>query len=99
MELRVKELRESLGFNLHQMSQYTGVSVNALSNYERGSVPSILQVEKIALACEVSPAWLLGYVDKPQPEVVEKIVIVEKNIGRLPPYWNNDNEGQLIHWK
>lgn len=26
-------------------------------------------------------------------------VKVERDIGRIPAYWNNDNEGKLIKWK
>lgn len=52
----------------------------------------------------INPAWLAGWSDDDQQpqaieKVVEKIVYVEKDIGRIPPYWNNDNTGKLIKWK
>lgn len=102
MELRIGELRKSLGLTLQGMSVQTGVSINSLHQYERGQIPTILQIEKIAGACGVSPAWLVGWSDErgvPEPGIVEKVVYVEVDKGRLPPYWNNDHEGQLIYWK
>ena len=87
-----------------EIHEATGISKNTLLLYEKGATPSIPQIEKIAKTYNVNPAWLAGWSDDDQQpqtieKVVEKIVYVEKDIGRIPPYWNNNNAGKLIKWK
>lgn len=104
MKFRLGELRQERGLSRRDVHEATGVSMNTLLHYEKGGMPSIGQAEAIAAAYHVNPAWLLGWVDddlKPESVeiVTEKVVYVEKNVGRLPPYWNNDCDGKLIRWK
>mgnify|MGYP001790470583 CR=1 FL=1 len=106
MQLRLKKLREDLGLSVGQMAKETSVSQNTIHLYERGGYPSIKQIEMIAKTYDVNPAWLVGWIDDEMmpgvqvvEKVVEKTVYVERDIGRIPPYWNNDNVGMLIKWK
>lgn len=99
MQIRLRELRERLDLTLRDIHNETGVAINTLHLYEKGGTPSINQIEKIAKTYHVSPAWLIGWIDDKDREVAEKVVYVEKNVGRLPPYWNNNNNGQLIKWR
>lgn len=96
MELRIKELRQQLGITRVQMSRVTGIHLNTLDSYDKGTTPSLKTIERIAEAYGVNPAWLIGWSDLQWTSEPETI-IVDK--GRLPPYWNNDNDGQLIYWK
>ena len=104
MTSRFEELRNKLGLSRREIHESTGISKNTLLLYEKGATPSIPQIEKIARTYNINPAWLAGWSDddrQPQTveKVVEKIVYVKKDIGRIPPYWNNDNAGKLIKWK
>ncbi|MFS5140351.1 helix-turn-helix transcriptional regulator [Streptococcus agalactiae] len=104
MKLRLEELRNKLGLSRRDVHEATGISMNTLLHYEKGGTPSIGQVENIAKAYNINPAWLLGWIDEGQQQqpletVVEKIIYVEKEGCRLPPYWNNDNNGRIIKWK
>ena len=97
MQIRLKELRDRLGLSLRDIQNKTGISINTLHLYEKGSTPSVNQIEKLAKTYNVHPAWLIGWIE--DSELGEKVVYVEKNVGRLPPYWNNNNNGQLIKWR
>ena len=109
MTFRLRQLREWLGMSRPQLSEKTGIPVNMLWNQETKGNPTIQQVETIAKACNVDPAWLAGWADddevkdKPEVQVIEKVV--EKTVEvtvvshRLPPYYINDNDGKLIKWK
>lgn len=97
MQIRLKELRERLSLSLRDIHNETGISINTLHLYEKGGTPSVNQIEKLDETYNVPPAWLIGWVE--DSELDEKVVYVEKDIGRLPSYWNNDNNGRLIKWK
>lgn len=100
MTSRFEELRNKLGLSRREIHEATGISKNTLLLYEKGATPSIPQIEKIAKTYNINPAWLAGWSDdERQPQTVEKIVYVEKEGCRLPPYWNNDNDGRIIKWK
>ena len=101
---RFEELRNKLGLSRREIHEATGISKNTLLLYEKGATPSIPQIEKISKTYNINPAWLAGWSDddrKPKTveRVIEKIVYVKKDIGRIPPYWNNDNVGKLIKCK
>ncbi|TWT12062.1 helix-turn-helix domain-containing protein [Streptococcus sp. sy004] len=97
MELRIRELRQQLGITVRQMSVTTGISIRSLEAYHQGTTPSIHTIEKIAKTYNVNPAWLVGWSDN--LDVAEEPAYIEVDKGRLPPYWNNDNDGKLISWK
>ncbi|CQR24593.1 prophage LambdaSa2, Cro/CI family transcriptional regulator [Streptococcus varani] len=104
MKLRLEELRNKLGLSRRDVHEATGITLNTIGYYEKGGIPSIGNIEKIASAYNVNPAWLTGWINdtnqsQPLKIVVEKIVYVEKEGCRLPPYWNNDNNGRIIKWK
>lgn len=104
MKLRLKELRDKLGISKKDIHKATGISLNTLINYERGSTPSIVQIELIAKAYNVNPAWLIGWIKdeheaQPTEKIIEKTVYVEKDIGRVPSYYQPDASGNVIRWK
>lgn len=102
MQLRLKELREDLCLSVVQMEKETGVSQNTIHLYERGGYPSIKQIETIAKTYDVNPAWLLGWVENeklPEVKIVERVVIKESPVSRIPEYFNNNNNGKIIKWK
>ena len=101
MRLRLKEFRKDMAISVARMSKETGIAVNTLRLYERGSYPSIKQIETIAETYDVNPAWLLGWIDDemmPGIQVVEKVVYKESPTARLPDYFNNNNDGKIIKW-
>lgn len=102
MRLRLKEFRQDMALSVAQMAKETGISVNTLYLYERGSYPSIKQIETIAKTYNVNPAWLLGWTEDeklPEVKIVEKVIFKESPTARLPDYFNNNNNGKLIKWK
>lgn len=102
MELRLKQLRAELGITRAQMSFDTGISKRTLETYDHGTSPSIKNIGRIAEVYEVNPAWLVGWSDERSlfvPKIITQEVYIESGKGRLPPYWGNDESGQLIHWK
>lgn len=102
MRLRLKEFRQDMALSVAQMAKETGISANTLYLYERGSYPSIKQIETIAKTYNVNPAWLLGWAEDeklPEVKIVEKVIFKESPTARLPEYFNNNNDGKLIKWK
>ena len=102
MRLRLKEFRQDMALSVAQMAKETGISANTLHLYERGSYPSIKQIETIAKTYDVNPAWLVGWIDDemmPGVQIVEKVVYKESPTARLPDYFNNNNDGKIIKWK
>lgn len=101
MRLRLKEFRQDMALSVAQMSKKTGISANTLHLYERGSYPSIKQIETIAKTYDINPAWLLGWTEDerlPEIKIVEKVVYKESPTARLPDYHNNNNDGKIIKW-
>lgn len=102
MRLRLKEFRQDMALSVAQMAKETGISANTLYLYERGSYPSIKQIETIAKTYNVNHAWLLGWAEDeklPEVKIVEKVIFKESPTARLPEYFNNNNDGKLIKWK
>lgn len=100
MKLRLEELREKRGLTRRDVYEATGISMNTLLLYAKGGTPSIKHIEKIAETYHVNPAWLLGWIEHERgQEPVEKVVYVDRYVGRIPRYWNNDCDGKLIRWK
>ena len=101
MRLRLKEFRQDMALSVAQMAKETGISANTLHLYERGSYPSIKQIETIAKTYDVNPAWLLGWTEDeklPEVKIVEKVIYKESPTARLPDYHNNNNDGKIIKW-
>ncbi|MGT2911362.1 helix-turn-helix domain-containing protein [Streptococcus cameli] len=63
MKFRLKELRKKLDLTIVDVYRATGISQTSLAHYEKGGMPLIPPIEKIAQAYNVSPAWLVGWSD------------------------------------
>ncbi|CAK0750095.1 Helix-turn-helix transcriptional regulator [Azospirillaceae bacterium] len=69
---RLRDLRAQRRISQEKLSELSGLSVDAISNLERGiSVPGLDSVEAIRAACEM-PIWelldFLGRAEAPDPE-------------------------------
>ena len=56
------------GVSIRALSEMTGIAKSAIQRYASGDVESvpIYRLEKLALALNVSPAWLIGWADDEQ---------------------------------
>ena len=99
MKFRLEELRKERGLSRRDVHNATKIAMNTLLHYEKGGTPSIGQIENIARTYNINPAWLIGWINDKDRKLEEKVVYIEKDVGRLPPYWNNDNNGRIIKWK
>ena len=62
MKLRVRELRKSLGLTQNEFAKRANVTQPLIKSYEKdGRNPSLLKIEQIAEAYNVSPSWLVGW--------------------------------------
>ena len=67
MDLRniVKSRRTELGLTLDQVSKKVGITIATLQRYESGEIDiynvHLKKIEKLAVALEVSPAFLMGW--------------------------------------
>lgn len=52
--------RNRLNLTQTALAEKSGVSPRSISDYEQGEPPTFRQIEKLATALEVTPAWLLG---------------------------------------
>lgn len=85
---KIKEVRKKKGITLKEVSKRTGVSVNYLSQIERGvSNPSIGIIKKISEALDVP---IFGYNNQPAVENTndaskqgQKVSVVRKNMRKM----------------
>lgn len=76
---RIRELISELNISQTEFCKRTGINKSALSNYLNGDrAPRQDQIDKIAKAYDVNPAWLMGY-DVPQKELKDITAIVTDN--------------------
>lgn len=70
---RLTYARELRGLSLRELSRCAGLSVTAVSNYERSiNLPLVDAVEQLAVALRVSPCWLAyGTGDAPRRDASE----------------------------
>lgn len=62
---RIRELRIEKGYTQKEMAELAGISYTTYSNYENNNrEPSMKQIEKIAMALEMTTDDLLGYTHK-----------------------------------
>lgn len=66
---RIKELRISKGMSADELGRLIGKNRATIYRYEDGSIDTIPigTVKRLAEIFEVSPAYLIGYTDDPQP--------------------------------
>ena len=72
---RIRELISELGVTQTEFCKKTGINKSALSNYLNGDrLPRQDQIDKIAQAYNINPAWLMGYeVPKTTPKMDDRI--------------------------
>lgn len=72
---RLKDRRVELGLSYQDIANITGVSKSTIQRYETGSIRKlpVSQLEKMAHALSVSPAYLMGWADRPPQTVSPKI--------------------------
>lgn len=65
---RIKQRREELGLSTHQLAKSINVNQSTISRYETGQTaklpPSV--VEKLSIALQTTPAYILGWVNVPE---------------------------------
>ncbi|MEE6712412.1 helix-turn-helix transcriptional regulator [Limosilactobacillus reuteri] len=70
MNNRIRECRKAAGMSQTELSNVLGVSFVSISRYERGlSEPNLATWERLAKALHVSPAYLVGWSDKPNDDM------------------------------
>lgn len=104
MKLRVRELRKSLGLTQNEFAKRANVTQPLINSYEKdGRNPSLLKIEQIAEAYNVSPSWLVGWdqidnIPVSKTVVKEKIVYVENTAARIPNEYRAVSRN-IISWK
>lgn len=73
--LRMKNRREELDMSYQTLAEKVGISKSTLQRYETGSIKNmpVDKLEDIAKALNVSPAYLMGWEDKPEDKPIETI--------------------------
>ena len=68
MKLRIKELREEMGYFQRNIADYLGCTQQTYSRYETGEVePTVLVLAALAEFYKVSLDYLMGLTDKREP--------------------------------
>lgn len=92
MELgeKIKYHRERLGMTLEELGNKVGVGKSTVRKWETGMIANMRRdkIDKIATALEVSPAYLMGWTDKPGPNysLADNIDIA---------FWRDVDEGRI----
>lgn len=89
---RLRQAMKSKGVSAIQLSEATGISRGAISNYLKGRYkPAQTNTYKIAVALNTDPAWLMGKIDNDAQPFV-KAVDNSKYFNRetKEPVINND---------
>lgn len=65
---RIHEARIAKGMTLEQLGKMIGLGKSAVNKYEKGIVTNIPpdKIEALAAALEVTPGYLMGWVDQPR---------------------------------
>ncbi|XCY62365.1 helix-turn-helix transcriptional regulator [Streptococcus iniae] len=95
---RFKEVRKHRGLTRKDVAKLIGFSDGTMARYEAGEAITTDKVEILAQFYNVNPSWLVGWIDE-YSQKQSTSTVVEKHICRIPPYWENDNEGRIIKWK
>lgn len=83
---RIKYLRESLGLTQEQLGTLVGVQNAAIYKYENGLVINLKRavIDKLAGALQTTPAYLMGWVDSPQPPEPRRTRPLGEDLIELP---------------
>ncbi|MEG3007218.1 MAG: helix-turn-helix transcriptional regulator [Oscillospiraceae bacterium] len=67
---RIKELRNQKGMTAKKLSEISNIPYDSIKNYEYGRrEPSGSALVAISKAFNVNPAYILGYIDNPNPNI------------------------------
>lgn len=79
MKNRIKECRLQAGMTRDELGMKVGVSADAIRKWEVGERGiSVSHVEQLATALDVIPAYLVGWSDKPQCQVIERTQLQQR---------------------
>lgn len=97
---RFKALRLEKKLTQNELAMALGVSNKTISVYEKGtSSPTLETLEKIAAYFNVTIDYLIGYSDKPNPEVETisaELNLSEEAVTAIMLLTNNKNKSNLI---
>ena len=85
---KIKYHRELLHMTLEELGNKVGVGKSTVRKWENGMIANMRRdkIDKIAKALEISPAYLMGWVDNPAPDYPETTE------GRLEQISNAESE-------
>lgn len=66
---KIKYFREKSGMTLEELGQKVGVGKSTVRKWEIGQIANMRRdkISKIAVALDISPAYLMGWSDNPDP--------------------------------
>lgn len=79
---RVKEAIKESGLSYREISEKTGISKSAISNYANMEVDKIplTVVEKLATALMVDTLWLTGWEEEKEPTIDDQLLSLFKSL-------------------
>jgi repressor LexA len=83
---RIRQIREKCGITQTELAEAIGTTKQNLYKYENNIITNIPsdKIEKIATVCRVSPAFLMGWAEKSEIELVSRPQIKQVHvIGRV----------------
>ena len=109
MSEKIKFYREKRGMTLEELGNKVGVSKSTVLKWETGSIANMKRdkISKVAKALNVSPAYLMGWVEDPHgyvqldiSGVVEAITestmqAIERGEIEIPKYYENEETAEL----
>ena len=85
MAQKIKYHREKLGMTLEELGNKVGVGKSTVRKWETGMIANMRRdkISKIADALEVSPSYLMGWVENPDPDYPQtKLGKIEEEISK-----------------
>lgn len=92
---RIKNRRLELGYSYDDLANLTGITKSTLQRYETGYIKKVpvQQIQPLAKALRVTPAYLMGWEDKKQAESPELVTL-----GRLAQKANPEQLNDIIKY-
>lgn len=78
LQERIRERRKAVGMTLAQLADRTGVQEATVQRWESGNIKNIKHetIEKIAIALNCSPVYLMGWTEDPYENAVSSPALV-----------------------
>ena len=85
---RIKERRLALGMSYQDIADATGLSKSTIQRYETGAIRKvpINQIEDLARALHVTPAYLMGWEDSPGYYSDLETVVLAEELKKRPHF-------------